>query len=299
MKRSTKRILILLALLLLHPAPSKAKNSREFVSRQKRVMRSFFLDKRYFDCIAETRRLLSYTSPENMRDEYLYFIEANYFLGGQYRTVIAHIQEMEDDNTARLPHLLLLSHSYGKLGMESASLSALSRYDYARMEKNERRELFLARTATYLRNSMYPEALQETHRFKKFQRDTALTEMEKEIAGYRDIALKSKELAVILSAAVPGSGQLYAGRIADGFISLAAILACSGGAYYFYRRENRVSFTLIFFSALFYGGNIYGAYNAAEAFNRRTDEEFRKGLIERHIPPYEPMRYIPLERILE
>lgn len=299
MKRSRNGILILFTLLLLYPAPSKAKNSREFVIRQKKVMRSFFLDKRYFDCIAEARRLLSYTTTENLRDEYLYFIEANYYLGGQYRTVISHIREMEGDNRARLPYLLLLSRSYMKLGMDSESLSALLRYDYARMEKNERRDLFLARIETYLKNSMYPEALSETHRYKKFH-DTALNEMEKEIAGYREIALKSKELSVILSAVVPGSGQLYSGRIADGFISLAAVLACSGGAYYFYQRGNsRVSFTLVFFSALFYGGNIYGAYNAAEAFNRRIDEEFRKRLIGRYIPPYEPMRYIPLERILE
>lgn len=300
MKRSANRILIPFILLLLYSAPSEPMEPQEFVSRQKKVMRSFFLDKRYFDCIAETRRLLSFTS-ENLRDEYLYFIEANYFLGGQYRTVISHIKEIKDDNALTLPYLLLLSRSYMKLGMDSESLSSLSRYDYGIMRKNERRELFLMRVEAYLRNSMYREALAETHRFKKFHPDPALLgEMEKEIEGYREITLKSKELSLLFSAAIPGSGQIYSGRIADGLISLAAILACSSGAYYFHRRgSSRVSFTLVFFSVLFYGGNIYGAYNATEAFNRGIDEEFRKKLIGKYIPPYEPMRYIPVERILK
>ena len=227
--------------------------------------------------------------------------EANYFLGGQYKTVISNIKESGNEDTLVLPYLFLLSRSYMKLGLDNESLKTLSQYDYDIMKKNEREELFLLKIEAYLRNSLYREALLEIDRFKKFHPDFALLhEMGKGIEGHEEIGLKSKELSLLLSAAIPGSGQIYAGRIADGLISLAAILACSSGAYYFHRRGNtEISYTLIFFSVLFYGGTIYGSYNATERFNRAVDEDFKKKLIGKYIPPYEPMRYIHSERILK
>jgi hypothetical protein len=301
MKTSIKSALILLILFVPYPVPSGPMGSNEFIHRQKRVIKSLFQDKRYFDCIAETRRLLTYTPAGSLSDEYRYFIEANYFLGGQYKTVISNIKESGNDDTLVPPYLLLLSRSYMKLGLDNESLNTLSQYDYDIMKKNEREELFLLRIEAYLRNSLYREALSETHRFKKLQSDfPLLPEMEKGIEGYKEIGLKSKELSLLLSAVIPGSGQIYAGRIADGLISLAAILACSSGAYYFHRRGNtEISYTLIFFSVLFYGGNIYGAYNTTESFNRAVDEEFKKKLIGKYIPPYDPMRYIDSGRILK
>lgn len=85
---------------------------------------------------------------------------------------------------------------------------------------------------------------------------------------------KSPVLAGWLSAVVPGTGQCYAGRSADGVAALA-VNGAMGGLITasFLNDENVLGGILAFIESWFYFGNIYGAKQAARLHNEqwRTD----------------------------
>lgn len=290
----------LIVFILVSPVHALALNAREYIPKQKKLIRAFFLSGQYFECIAETRRLMI-ALPESYIEEYTSFIHLNYFLGGQYRTVIEQLEETERVNH-RFPELILLSHSYMQLGRSREALSVLAPWSYEScLTQRRMRDLFFGRMEAHLREEQYDEAIQEIRRFRPFSADQSMTvQMEQDIAAYRERGMKSEWASVFFSSVLPGSGQLYAGRFRDAAITLAAILACSYGAYFYHERGNEnISLTLAFFSALFYGGNLYGAYNSAVHANRSIAEDFREGISERYIPPYDPSVYIDTDTLLE
>jgi hypothetical protein len=74
-----------------------------------------------------------------------------------------------------------------------------------------------------------------------------------------------------MSAAVPGSGKVYAGRTWDGLSSLLMIGVMAWQSYEGYRKDGPVSLRCMTFGLLgatFYAGNIYGSVNAAYLYNQ-------------------------------
>ncbi len=290
--------LICAALLALSAGvfPSAAR-ADDFASRQKGFILDLFRQKEYFNCIAETRRLLAYESAIPRREEYLYFIEANYFLGGQYKSVIFHLAGGREAESLPAPELLLLSSSYARLGMSGESEKSLAAADYGRLEEPWRYELLVRRIELMLSGSRYRDAITELDRASESGIDKSLTgRLRIDLQKYTDIRRKSALGAAALSACVPGAGQAYAGRYAESAASLLSMAALLGGTALAFHRGDRASgFTLAFFSALVYSGNIYGAWNSAENYNRIQDSRFRSGITARHIPPYDPVRYMDME----
>jgi putative membrane protein insertion efficiency factor len=90
----------------------------------------------------------------------------------------------------------------------------------------------------------------------------------------RDIPRRSRALAAVLSALVPGAGQLYAGLAGDGAYSFIAVAGTGLLAWWFAsdaprRDPHRVKLTIFATTAaLFHAGNIYGASIAARESNR-------------------------------
>ncbi len=290
----------LVALILASPVHALALNAREYIPKQKRLIRAFFLAGHYFECIAETRRLMM-AMPESNIEEFNSFIHLNYFLGGQYGTVIEQLEETERTKR-RFSDLILLSHSYMQLGRSREALAVLAPRSYEScLTQHRMRDLFFGRVEAYLKDDQYDEAILEIRRFRPFSADRVMTlQMEQDIAAYQERGMKSEWTSVFLSSVLPGSGQLYAGRFRDAVITLTAILACSYGAYFYHQRgDENISLTLAFFSVLFYGGNLYGAYNSAVHSNRRIAESFREGIFERYIPPYDPSVYIDSDALLK
>ena len=60
--------------------------------------------------------------------------------------------------------------------------------------------------------------------------------------------------------------------------------------------KKSISYTMFFFSGLFYAGNIYGAYNSAEAGNNEVLRS-RQMSIESQYGRYNPGDYIDIERV--
>jgi putative component of membrane protein insertase Oxa1/YidC/SpoIIIJ protein YidD/TM2 domain-containing membrane protein YozV len=92
---------------------------------------------------------------------------------------------------------------------------------------------------------------------------------------FEELPEKSTIAAGIFSAALPGSGQAYAGRIGDGLMAFVINGLLIGGTVAAALNDEDVTAGVVGTVALgFYTGNVYGGVNAAERFNHDTRESF-------------------------
>jgi tetratricopeptide (TPR) repeat protein len=90
---------------------------------------------------------------------------------------------------------------------------------------------------------------------------------------------KSPVLAGILSGLLPGSGQLYNGRLGDALLAFFLnSLFIVGAVEAVHNDAPTVAGILSFFEAGWYAGNVYGAINSANKYNRHATEIFLRNL---------------------
>ena len=87
-------------------------------------------------------------------------------------------------------------------------------------------------------------------------------------------------VAALLSAGVPGLGQMYANAPAEGVAAFFVVGALATGTVLLARSEGASPGTIALgaFAVSFYGGNIYGAADAAARHNRRKRREAVHGI---------------------
>ncbi len=86
---------------------------------------------------------------------------------------------------------------------------------------------------------------------------------------------KSPVFAGILSAVIPGSGKIYAGRFMDGLISMVTVGIFGGMAVYSFYDEGMGSVRGWIYTGvggIFYLGDIYGSVTAALMYNRERED---------------------------
>jgi len=87
---------------------------------------------------------------------------------------------------------------------------------------------------------------------------------------------KSKTAAGFLSAIIPGTGKMYAGRINDGLYSLAMVGLTFWQAYDGFHENGTHSIKGWFYgtiSTIFYLGNIYGSVVTVKIHNRKLEDD--------------------------
>ena len=92
---------------------------------------------------------------------------------------------------------------------------------------------------------------------------------------------KSSWLAGTMSAVVPGTGKMYAGRTSDGLYSLALIGSASWLAYRGFRDDGTSSVKGLLFGsvgAVLYVGNIYGSVVAVRLYNANHEEDLQRDI---------------------
>ena len=87
---------------------------------------------------------------------------------------------------------------------------------------------------------------------------------------------RSPMVAGVLSALIPGSGQVYTGRTVDGLYTFVG-MAVLGSASFYYTDQERyaVAIPVGVLSAFFYGNGIYQSIQSARIFNAQRQEQFR------------------------
>jgi TM2 domain-containing membrane protein YozV len=81
--------------------------------------------------------------------------------------------------------------------------------------------------------------------------------------------------ASLLSALIPGLGKVYSNEISDGIFSFLATGLLSYLAYDNFKADHRFRGWLFTgLASIFYVGNIYGSYAAAQIFNAQVKYDF-------------------------
>ena len=90
---------------------------------------------------------------------------------------------------------------------------------------------------------------------------------------------RSPTVAGVLSALVPGSGQVYSGRTADGLYTFVGMVVLSGASLYYADQERyEVAVPVGVLGAFFYGNGIYQSVQSARVFNVQREGQFRDRL---------------------
>ncbi len=273
---------------------SSANDNKNFLNRQIKFINELYINGRYFDCIAETEKIqITENSPDIE-----YFIFSNYYLAGQYATVINNYNINISSDEMHFKSLLLLSGSFLKKEKYFESYETLKKFEYNELPSEYIFTMFLRRTESLILtgdNSMIDNEisksgafLEDNYNFKKLREELLL---------YKKNELKNPSYSALISAFLPGLGQCYNGYPMDGLISFTAIAATlAGGLYLRDSGKKDFSYTLFFFSGLFYGGNIYGAYNSAQAENNKELHRRRNSIISQY-GSYNPGDYVDIESI--
>lgn len=87
---------------------------------------------------------------------------------------------------------------------------------------------------------------------------------------------RSPTAAGVLSAFVPGSGQIYSGKTIDGLYAFMSVAVLGSASIYYINKERyEVAVPVGVLGAFFYGNSIYQSFQSAQAFNLQHEVRFR------------------------
>lgn len=87
---------------------------------------------------------------------------------------------------------------------------------------------------------------------------------------------RSPTVAGVLSALMPGSGQIYSGRTVDGLYAFMSVAVFgSASAYYTSKERYEVAIPVAVLGVFLYGNSIYQGVRAAQTFNLQHEGRFR------------------------
>ncbi len=281
-----KKIIFALIILLSIPVYSEGKDV--FAGRQKKFIKELFQSGDYFNTIAETRRLQLYDNDLELE----YFIYTCYYLAGQYRTVTGQYKPAPDSNKY-LPLMLLVSQSFIRLEDYTSAYSLLGPHSYAGFEQTAAFNFLLRRVEPLVLAGDFEPLDSELN-------DASLVlgsypdfiQLKQDLEAFRENQGINPAAGAVMSAVIPGLGQLWSGRLIDAFLSLASVaLPAAGGIYMKNQGHAGTAYTLFFFTGVFYAGNVYGGYNSAMRDNRERCIDNHSQMISRY-GRYDPVVYI-------
>ena len=192
----------------------------------------------YFQKIAEEN------PQSNLKDQASYQIARSYFEMGQYGQSIQQI----DKNCPQLPecggrlgNLLVVDYLYLKKWREAHDISS-----------------------SMVKGGHAPS-------------DSLASVLNRLTLEGTQLPYKSKVAAGVMSSLVPGSGKMYAHRIADGLYSMIIIGLVGWQAYDGFSKEGTRSARGWIYGTMgtvFYMGNIYGSVVAVKIHNQRVEDDF-------------------------
>ncbi|UCE17767.1 MAG: tetratricopeptide repeat protein [Gemmatimonadota bacterium] len=153
--------------------------------------------------------------------------------------------------------------------------------EFPRSELADDAQFMLA--LTYIDDCLWLEAADEFMNLpRKFPQSPFVPLAERlalESASGSQLPHRSAVASGILSAVIPGAGQVWCGRVADGFFSLLLTGTFTYFAIKSYQDDKKTSACFLgFLGFSFYTGNIYGAVNSARKYNSRNVEQFQSRL---------------------
>lgn len=280
------RILLLVAIFVAFPAPSRATGKEIVVTEtvQLGLADAFLAEGEYYRAITEYKKFL-FLFPDSGKAGYaLYGVGTAYYRGEEYEPAartFAAIQEKYGRGAHAAPSAYFEGVSLWKLGRFVRARAALDRVaaldpssEYAPLSGIGKS--LLAYDAKDLSGSR-----EELERFlASYPHDPRAERVRQTIALFdRDgeAPRKSPAVAGVMSAILPGSGYMYAGRYGDGVVALIVNGLFIAGTVAAIHQENYAVAAIVGgIGVPFYIGNIYGSANAATKWNIGVRKDLRE-----------------------
>ena len=231
----------------------------------------------YFRAITEYRRFLFHHPDDGRCDMAHFSIGLALYRGGSFAEAFATFQEV----TARYPNT-----PYGEQAWlwQGESLARQGHYVVVGQLNHELMERF--RGAMLGEQARYQYAWTLLYQRHWREAGTQFRQIPSHSTLYHNAQLlaegsqkgehllaKSPLLAGVLSAVLPGSGQLYTTRLGDALLAFCLNgLFIAGAIEAVHHKVPIVAGILSVFEASWYVGNIYGAVNGAHKYNRHMEE---------------------------
>jgi len=279
-------LLLLAAVLTTLASPSWASGKEVVVTEtvQLGLADAFLAEGEYYRAITEYKKFLFLFPDSGKADYALFGVGTAYYRGEEY------------EPAARTFAALLEKYGKGAHAAPSAYFEGVSLWKLGRFDRAEAafdRVAALEPASEYAPLSLIGKSLLsydarndpgcrgELARFlENYQQDARAERVHQTVAlldRNREVPQKSPPIAGVMSAVVPGSGYMYAGRYGDGVVALIVNgLFIAGTVAAIHQESYAVAAIVGGIGLPFYVGNIYGSANAATKWNIGVRKELRE-----------------------
>jgi TM2 domain-containing membrane protein YozV len=236
--------------------------------------KDLFLKENYFDAITEFKRLIFFDTLKIYTAESEFFIGVSYKKGGFYNSAIGYLSSVlrkTDNSLLALNAQKEIIKSNILRRTTSRALQLITELEMTISSNEDKRELDLMSGYAYVFDRNWEKGIE----YFRSAGYNELSELTKDVQEMEYSETKAK----ILSAFIPGAGQIYTGRYLNGILSLtlnAATLYLTINSFVDDRIFDGIM-TGNFLWYRFYSGNIY---NAGKFARENNDEIFNWYLLQ-------------------
>ena len=279
-------LLLLAAVLAALTSPSWASGKEVVVTEtvQLGLADAFLAEGEYYRAITEYKKFL-FLFPDSEKVDYALFgVGTAYYRGEEYESAthsFAAVRERYGKGPHAAPSAYFEGVSLWKLGRFDRADAAFDRVPALDPASEYAPLSLIGKSLLSYDARNVPGCRRGLARFlENFPLDARAERVRQTIAlldRVGELPRKSPAVAGMMSAVVPGSGYMYAGRYGDGIVALIVNGAFIAGTVAAIHQENYAVAAIVGgIGVPFYIGNIYGSANAATKWNISVRKEFRE-----------------------
>lgn len=260
------------------------------VSRELEFAKYLSTNKQYDDQIFVLKSLSRInTSSFDQKDSIHYLLGSAYYQKKVLDSAI-HQYDQVSKNSGNLytPSIFWKSYLESYLGNINESRKSLLTVNFNEKKFKSLKSFQLAGSALLMRDygqfSQYSSLFDGEH-YQFAQQEVQLQELQKGLLKHK---YKSPALAGLMSAIIPGTGKIYAGKFGQGLATIIATTIMGVQTYEGYRKDGADSPRFIIYASLlssFYVANIWGSIISVNVRKREFDDIINKEILfNMHIP---------------
>lgn len=238
-----------------------------------------FENRDYYRAITEYERVIFMFPDDPLSQKAQLQIAMAYFMGEKWEVAIEHFQELATNYPNKelgKQSYFMVAETYYKKKDYQRAIESYKDFIVKYLDDPMCDEAHIRLGWSFLRINNAIQAEREFRSLSSSSSKKAETEkIAREVKNINDIHYKNPLLAALLSAILPGSGQLYAERPSDAITSFLLNGLFIGGMVESFENGNTiVGIILSGIEVGWYTGNIYNATNDAYKYNQRAKSNF-------------------------
>ena len=243
-----------------------------------------YAEKDYFRAISEYKRLLYFTNDNHIKNHCLLKISNAYLKSNKFKSSIrfsSRLLNQEDVNTDHFNK----ANNYIGLSYYGLKVFPMAEDFFRKAASSDTSGFSLFYLALLdVEKSKYEDASTKYHEIFQNFPDSEVSQLSQQLSsdvlkGY-DVKRKNSYLAALMSAVLPGSGQIYCNHYYDGIQSFLYVGVFAFATYAAYQYDKHCTghyvhtAIAVSITGLFHIGNIIGAQRTASYYNLKQKENF-------------------------